>query len=901
MRSDFALGSLDSIGASKSLESLTFVSSTSETAILLDAESKTVTSAKSVELINLNTGNKEEFVLKIPSIYDRIILQFKNFRDLQSLKCILKSAKASSSFSINAPEIKLPLDNNYTGLIKLSILGHDKEILCFTFYRELLVLSSSQVVNTRDSKTLYSFQNGDSQFNLPENPFPIPMADGPLFRETVNYYEQLAPLVLKKLQNTMEKMNSLDQNLKGLESSKLQMLETLKDFKKGFLPSLSKSDLVYSKFEILETKPSMEHDLTYQFLCALRQSTAGTKIDFTVLKSLQNFNSIKKNFEDESKKFYDWLSKLMSSGKSKDEKLLNKMINFEVVQMEYFNYLYDSVTPMLLALVHPASKPNKEYWRNRPLREQAIRKIRDCNKFDEFSKLMQKYSKATVAESTLLLIDPNSLYNVDTTSSPLKTGLLFVYGGQGKSGWHKQWLVLCNGKLYEYMDWRKGAELRNTPLDISLCNIKLLDANEHKNNIDIGSRKNCFRVINSQGIEHVFQAFTQEDANDWVKALIESGQKMTFNRSSTQKSNITTGSDLKNNQNRRNNENMDMVNVISRENTIKLTKPRVRRVSSVSLSLLHIVQRIDPSNCTCADCGSTDQVEWVSINLLVVFCIQCSSAHRALGTSVSKVRSLMLDSFVGEHRVLVCHINNAFVNSIYEARVPINHKPTATSNHETRLEFITEKYLKKSYIDDRIKLNASKALLEGVKNDNVQKVLEAIAGGANVNKKFIQNNNTTGSSAASILSKKSDSDSRSEITFLEYALLHPSILDDREVFDIAELLVLNGCDAGTQVRAGTLLNEKAKKWWQSRIDKINGNCSNQPKKPSQKILTQNNIINQLKQPSINPNVPRTSISGNRPSLSLTATHRKLSPSSKSRLKSPKEGFNLFKKKIKNLE
>lgn len=888
MATNFVMRQMNRVDLPKSLTELIFISSTSDNSIHLNNETRSITSAEEVELINL-THDHEKPLLKIPFIFDRVILRFSSLR-LESLKCILTSSKDSSTFLISAYEIKLPLNNNYTGTIKIEIVDGNERILKFKFYREPFSIfqpsgTNSRTILANERKLSNPSHPIDTTIALSENPFPIPMIDGPLFRETVNYYEQLAPIILKKLQSPMDKMNNLDQNLRSLESSKLQMLETLKDFRKGFLPSGSKNNLVYAKFDSFETK-SMESDLTYQFLQSLRQSNGEIKSDPTVLKSLQNFGSVKKNFEEESKKFYDWLSKLMSSGKAKDEKLLNKMKNFEISQIEYFNYLYDSITPMLLVLVDSTSKFSKEYKKNRLQREDAIRKIKDCNSMDEYTKLMQNYSKITIAGSTLLLIDPSSSYKLYSNKLPLKAGLLFVHGGQGKSGWHKQWLVLLNGKLYEYMDWRRGAELRNSPLDISLCNVKLLDFNDHKNNVDIGLRKNCFRVINAQGIEHVFQAFTSEDANEWVKVLIDAGQMVTLNKPLKQRSRVENNSTRS-----EHNENLEVIHdKVSGENTLKLNRPRIRRVSSVSLSLLNVVRTIDPSNCVCADCGSTDQVEWISLNLLVVFCIKCSSAHRGLGTSVSKVRSLTLDSFAGEHRVLVCHINNASVNSVYESKLLPSSKPNPESNHEARLEFITNKYMKKQFISDKTRINASNTLLEGVKHDNIQKVLEGIAGGGNVNKKFYYTPNSTESSSASIISKQSASNNRSEITFLEYSLLHPSVLDGREVFDIAELLTLNGCDIGTQVRPGSLLDENAKRWWQIRIDKINGTNTQTPKTSS----------NQMKQNSPN-NDGRTSISSGRPLLPLTTNHRKLSPSSKPKIKGPREGFSIFKKKIKNLE
>eukprot|EP01045_Picozoa_sp_COSAG04_P003094 COSAG04_NODE_121_length_24915_cov_61.932181_16_plen_178_part_00 len=56
--------------------------------------------------------------------------------------------------------------------------------------------------------------------------------------------------------------------------------------------------------------------------------------------------------------------------------------------------------------------------------------------------------------------------------------------------------------------------------------------------------------------------------------------------------------------------------------------------------------RKKPGNELCADCGCADpnSVNWASINLGVLLCLDCSGVHRAMGTHVSKIRSANLDT-----------------------------------------------------------------------------------------------------------------------------------------------------------------------------------------------------------------------------------------------------------------
>lgn len=63
------------------------------------------------------------------------------------------------------------------------------------------------------------------------------------------------------------------------------------------------------------------------------------------------------------------------------------------------------------------------------------------------------------------------------------------------------------------------------------------------------------------------------------------------------------------------------------------------------------------ANPTCADCTATNP-DWASINLGAVICIACSGIHRAMGTHITKVRSLVLDAWDPVHVDIMERLGN---------------------------------------------------------------------------------------------------------------------------------------------------------------------------------------------------------------------------------------------------
>ena len=153
-----------------------------------------------------------------------------------------------------------------------------------------------------------------------------------------------------------------------------------------------------------------------------------------------------------------------------------------------------------------------------------------------------------------------------------------------------------------------------------------------------------------------------------------------------------------------------------------------------SSKLLKLVRDTDQGNYWCADCGSGIKTEWVSINLGIVLCIECSGIHRSLGTHISKVRSLTLDttSFTTDIVELLLQIGNRISNFVWEAKIDPSQKIGPQASRDQRLRFITDKYSAKSFISPISSTlshfsTPDETLLASIKKNDIQGVLYGLA------------------------------------------------------------------------------------------------------------------------------------------------------------------------------
>ncbi|KDN49911.1 ArfGap-domain-containing protein [Tilletiaria anomala UBC 951] len=106
-------------------------------------------------------------------------------------------------------------------------------------------------------------------------------------------------------------------------------------------------------------------------------------------------------------------------------------------------------------------------------------------------------------------------------------------------------------------------------------------------------------------------------------------------------------------------------------------------------------------NDTCADCTGRNP-RWASWNLGIFICVQCAGVHRKMGTHISKVKSLTLDTWTREQVDSIRGIGNVKSNLLFNPDPLKNRPPTNMTEEERDSElekFIRRKYEFRRFVD----------------------------------------------------------------------------------------------------------------------------------------------------------------------------------------------------------
>ncbi|XP_043457707.1 arf-GAP with SH3 domain, ANK repeat and PH domain-containing protein 1 isoform X4 [Prionailurus bengalensis] len=190
-------------------------------------------------------------------------------------------------------------------------------------------------------------------------------------------------------------------------------------------------------------------------------------------------------------------------------------------------------------------------------------------------------------------------------------------------------------------------------------------------------------------------------------------------------------------------------------------------LEDLTKAIIEDVQRL-PGNDVCCDCGSSEPT-WLSTNLGILTCIECSGIHREMGVHISRIQSLELDKLGTSELLLAKNVGNNSFNDIMEANLPSpSPKPTPSSDMTVRKEYITAKYVdhrfsRKACSSSSAKLNE---LLEAIKSRDLLALIQVYAEGVELMEPLLEHGQELGETALHLAVRTADQTSLHLVDFL---------------------------------------------------------------------------------------------------------------------------------------
>lgn len=190
-------------------------------------------------------------------------------------------------------------------------------------------------------------------------------------------------------------------------------------------------------------------------------------------------------------------------------------------------------------------------------------------------------------------------------------------------------------------------------------------------------------------------------------------------------------------------------------------------LEDLTKAIIEDVQRL-PGNDVCCDCGSSEPT-WLSTNLGILTCIECSGIHREMGVHISRIQSLELDKLGTSELLLAKNVGNSSFNDIMEANLPIpSPKPTPTSDMTVRKEYIMAKYVdhrfsRKTCSSSSAKLNE---LLEAIRSRDLLALIQVYAEGVELMEPLLEPGQELGETALHLAVRTADQTSLHLVDFL---------------------------------------------------------------------------------------------------------------------------------------
>ncbi|NXK92729.1 ASAP1 protein, partial [Formicarius rufipectus] len=255
-----------------------------------------------------------------------------------------------------------------------------------------------------------------------------------------------------------------------------------------------------------------------------------------------------------------------------------------------------------------------------------------------------------------------------------RSGTLFKKSSGLRKVWQKRTCTISNGYLI----------ISHSMLNRPSAKLNLLTCQVKPN----GDDKRCFHLVSYNRV-FLFRAKDEQDCVMWMSVLSRSREEAL---------------------------------------NVAFSKPRGRKGSSREELTRTIIGEVRgmPGNRECCDCSAPDP-SWLSINLGILLCSECSGIHREMGVHISRIQSLSLDKLATSELLLVRNIGNSHFNNVMEANLHnFSLKPTVHSDKAFRKNFIFSKYVEKKYAKRSPALQCS-TLPGAVKDKDMLSLLQAYA------------------------------------------------------------------------------------------------------------------------------------------------------------------------------
>ena len=646
--------------------------------------------------------------------------------------------------------------------------------------------------------------------------------DGPAFRSTLGDFERMNSSARSRIRSVLKRSEAMVKTQVTYNAERELFMQSMKEALFSNPEAYVVLSGVLKNFELLQNEN-----------VANLEVTVIQKLRKLYEKCVKSADQKRKEFEDESKEWYQLQSKYLSKKETldshkraeKDLRFKARRKHWDITRMEYFTFLEDlhggrieqevlqimtsyakqqvatfdaiaknieGVKNDVMSLIHGYEIANQDFKlithdRQVQRRELESPLTRHTNGNEQTSSSEMPRRKPIVSP-TRSLSSPENKASSKSSTSPRKEGILYACSKPASHGdqklvamlnWHKYWVTLTENSLCEFSNWKTNMEQHNDPIRLNAATVR-----EARNT----ERRFCFEIITPSMIR-TYQTTSDVEVQAWISAVSKSIEACLLQQATPLAGLPPNSPPAKHNagitplngkEGRRSwifgSGSVGNFMRLNQNSTPPNTLPEAlqEQYSSQPLrSLAENLTEISPSNGRCADCNSPENIDWAAINLGCLLCIECAGVHRSLGTHISKVRSLKLDSFSQHTMEILSSIGNEKANSIWQS-TQLPSLEAIQSDKTTRADFIRRKYKEKEFLAPFAE-DSQTSLFFAIDSGNIYNVLLSLANGASANAMREDGESAFTAALHEAARNQCDSFPIPEILLLHGASLRPSI------------------------------------------------------------------------------------------------------------------------------